>query len=504
MASPVDAGRATTNITAGSNSWSVNLPAGIASGNLLILLLRAQGTTTFTVSGWTQLATSTADGSGDRTSVYWRRADGTEGSTVTVGLSNSFKGAAIAYRITGAADPQITSAATGTNTAPDSPITSTLPAGDYLFLTLAGIEGEGTVTGSPSGYTNSVTASSGTGGAVASNLIVMAASRQATLAASTTENPPAWTVSTSDNWTAWTVIIPAAVAGNNFTRTPADTITLSDSIALKVGVRKADTITLSDATSRVWGALVSRADTITLSDLATKSTGIARADTLSLSDNMVAQIIRVLQLADTITLSDAVAKSARLARSDTVALSDQFARAWAAVRSLSDQVTMSDAVAKAIGATLADTISTSDTFGKTDVLARADQITLADAMARTYGLSRSNSIAMSDQIVRGLGLARADTITLGDALTRAAAISRADTITLSDQIDVDLTSGAGSGLTLNLVDTITLTDAVAKALSLSRADVIALADDLARAVNGRFQGSGDAIRCIFLGRFGIY
>lgn len=40
MAAPVDAGRATTNITSATTPWTINLPGSIASGDLLVMFLQ--------------------------------------------------------------------------------------------------------------------------------------------------------------------------------------------------------------------------------------------------------------------------------------------------------------------------------------------------------------------------------------------------------------------------------------------------------------------------------
>jgi hypothetical protein len=214
MAAPSVAATSSTDVTSASASWAVNLPSSIASGDLLVLLMRTASTVTITTpSGWTLLASSTADSSDDVTAVYWRRATGSEGSTVSVSLSGSAKGAAFVWRITGAADPSITSAATGTSATPDPPATPAL-TGDYLFLWLGGWEGEQTnpPSGSPPFYSKDGGAGSGTAGSVSTNCRVAGASRQRTGLVSQSEDPGEWTISASDDWTAFTLYVtePAA------------------------------------------------------------------------------------------------------------------------------------------------------------------------------------------------------------------------------------------------------------------------------------------------------
>jgi hypothetical protein len=315
---------------------------------------------------------------------------------------------------------------------------------------------------------------------------------------------------------AWTILRSAAdtvtlsdAPGKGFTKPAADTITLSDEPVKKPGLNPADTVSLSDSFTEVWAIIRTAADTVTLSDLAAKGYGAAKADQISLSDNLTPLIVKVLELADSLSLSDAISKQPGLGRADTISLSDGFAKAWAAVRALADSLAMSDAVGKGIAHALADTIGTSDALGKGEVLAKADSISLADAIGKTYGISRTDSLALSDALVKGLGLQPSDTISLGDALTQLFTLVRADTLSLSDAANPVLTPEGGPGLTQNLADTITLTDVAVKALGLGKADILAMADSTARQLNGLFIDgspgiSSGAVRTIFIDRFGIH
>lgn len=214
MAFPVDAARTGTNGSTAAANKVCTLPSGISAGHLLILVLRSAGADTHsTPTGWTSLVLNdTADASDDTTSVWYRLATGTEGSTVTVNGTASLKFAALCWRITGAIDPstqppQISTAATGTSTTPNpASLTPTGGAKDYLWLWVGAWEGEQTSppAGNPANYSNPAGASSGTAGAVATNCQVAGASRQLNAAS---EDPPSWTISASDDWTAWTVAI---------------------------------------------------------------------------------------------------------------------------------------------------------------------------------------------------------------------------------------------------------------------------------------------------------
>jgi Concanavalin A-like lectin/glucanases superfamily len=197
VASPVDAGRVGTNITTATTSTTVNLPSGIAAGDVLILFARVSAGGLNVPAGWTALINVDAsDASDDQTSVLYRKADGSEGTTLNVTLNASAKGAVVVWRITGAADPatqapQASSLAlftTAANAALPPSISPTGGSKDYLFLILAGLDGETQTFTAPSGYSNLVSANSGTGAAAASNDVIAGASRQATTA---TETPGA-------------------------------------------------------------------------------------------------------------------------------------------------------------------------------------------------------------------------------------------------------------------------------------------------------------------------
>ena len=215
MAFPSIAGTATTNGSTAATNKICNLPTGIVSGDLLLLLLRSAGADTHsTPTGWTLLfLNSTADASDDTTSLWYRQADGAEGGTVAVNGTSSLKYAALAWRITGHANPatqapQFATIVTGTSASPNpGALSPTGGAKDYLWIWMGGWEGEQTSppASNPTNYTlNVIGANSGTGGAIATNCRVAGAARQLN---ATSEDPPLWTISVSDDWTATTVAV---------------------------------------------------------------------------------------------------------------------------------------------------------------------------------------------------------------------------------------------------------------------------------------------------------
>jgi hypothetical protein len=212
MAFPQVAGTATTNGSTAATDKVCNLPSGIASGNLLLLVLRSAAADTHTTpSGWTALFANETDASGgDITSCWYRVASGTEGTTVTVNGTASTKFASLAYRIAAhdsTTPPAVSTRATGTSTTPNPPaLTPGGGAQDYLWLWMGGWQGEQTSppAGTPTNYTDPIGASSGTAGSTSTNCRVASARRTLTAAS---EDPPAWTISVSDVWRAWTVAV---------------------------------------------------------------------------------------------------------------------------------------------------------------------------------------------------------------------------------------------------------------------------------------------------------
>lgn len=199
MAAPSDAGRNSTSISTAANPWAtVNLPASIAAGDLLLAFGRTGGAQTFTLpAGWNWgIENNVADATDDATSLIWKVAAGNEGASFSWGLSGNAKGASITYRITGHNGwlngiPTPFTYTTAANAA-DPPDSGTLPSDDYLLIVFAAIGGETqTFTAAPTNYVNLTTQNSGTGGLPATNCRVASASRG--LTGITSENPGAFT-----------------------------------------------------------------------------------------------------------------------------------------------------------------------------------------------------------------------------------------------------------------------------------------------------------------------
>lgn len=205
----------TTNETAVSTAGTshvVNLPASIAAGDLLLLVL-GKGSTAATINAhadWTELLDENA-----ATGFYiaYRWATGSEGATTTLTSSANTRSATIAYRISGAENPatqppEIGTTATGSSTTPDPPsVTPTGGAKDYLWLaalTRGGEEADDDtwVSAAPSGFTGLLQKACGT---VGTNLAGMVATAQRAENAAS-KDPATFTIATGA-WRAQTIAV---------------------------------------------------------------------------------------------------------------------------------------------------------------------------------------------------------------------------------------------------------------------------------------------------------
>ena len=213
MAFPSVSQTNTTNGTTATATAALNLPTGILAGDLLIVYVRVAiiGAIGWP-AGWVEVFDESPDAADDVNALAWRKADGSEGSTVTISNGNA-KFASMSWRITGAESPtvqapEVGARTTGSATQPDAgTVTPTGGSKDYLWITVYGMEGEQTgVTTYPTNYaSNQLFANSGTAGAVTTNVTMGAANRTAT---ASSENAGVWSVAgTLDDWTAFTIAV---------------------------------------------------------------------------------------------------------------------------------------------------------------------------------------------------------------------------------------------------------------------------------------------------------
>ena len=213
MAFPTIAATPTTGATTTGTSHTINLPSSIVSGELLILILAIDGAETTTwPAGYTAIIDEVQQSSILTTDVFYRIANGTEGSSISVTTGTNEIVNYITFRITdwhGTTPPEV-SYATGNDSAPD-PASETASWGgteDNLFI--AGLcynDGRTAVNAWPTNYSSNQTnqqdgAPGGTGVAIATREV-----------ASDTENPAAFGLDSSETWNAFTIVVRPAAAG---------------------------------------------------------------------------------------------------------------------------------------------------------------------------------------------------------------------------------------------------------------------------------------------------
>ncbi len=208
LAAPLVASVTETAFGTDTTDHHVDMPATVDAGDLLIVLFtNDENTIVNTPTGW-NLMTSDANGPHVRLSVYYRIAAGTEGGTTVNFVTTSAEEAvAQVYRVTnwhGITPPEISTAATGTDTTPDP--ASLDPAGwdvaDTLWLVVAGQDRGDQVTPTyPASYTNGIStlSSNGTG------RCQIHSARRVLAAAS--EDPGAFTIPVSEQWVAFTIAV---------------------------------------------------------------------------------------------------------------------------------------------------------------------------------------------------------------------------------------------------------------------------------------------------------
>ena len=187
-----------------TTSHTVNLPSNIASGDLLIVFIATDGNNQMTYpEGWNEFF-ALSEQLACHLSIAWRKADGTEGASITVTSSHSETSAHISYRITGAEDPttqapEASTGATGSSTNPDpDSLTPTGGAKDYLWIAIVSQDGAFTkITAYPTNYTD---------GEYKYDAGACVGLARRELNASS-ENPGTFTTSNDDNWVACTIAV---------------------------------------------------------------------------------------------------------------------------------------------------------------------------------------------------------------------------------------------------------------------------------------------------------
>lgn len=186
------------------SSHTVNLPAGIESGDLLLIFFASDGSPVITFPNegvdWFQLFET------DYTQVtfgaWYRIADGGEGASITVSTSASQEASYTSYRIIDySGTPEVGSSVTGTNANPDPPnLTPSWGSSDNLWFAICGYDRDVTVSSYPTFYTDGRNDVGGTPGGCG-----VGSARRTYRGAS--DNPLNFVLSGADEWIANTVAV---------------------------------------------------------------------------------------------------------------------------------------------------------------------------------------------------------------------------------------------------------------------------------------------------------
>jgi len=201
----VEATNGGTNLAA--NNHTVDLPAGIVSGDLLLVVFNCDGLEATTYpGGWTGLFEKQDGGAdGNTLSAAYRVADGGEGASITVTTAGAEDSAYQTYRISGYSGvPEVGTSAVGDSDSPNPP--SLAPSWgattvSTLWLAIAGWDGLETVNVYPANYTDGLDNTSA-GGADACGC---GSARREFKAAS--DDPGVFTLSGGNHWIANTIAI---------------------------------------------------------------------------------------------------------------------------------------------------------------------------------------------------------------------------------------------------------------------------------------------------------
>ena len=177
----------TTSSAVSTATPSVSLPASIVSGNLLLIFVQSDGNVTWTTpSGWTTIL-----GTASRVAGYYRVANGSEGSSVTVTQSGANPSAHASVQVNCYAASSFIEAGTLVTSSVDPPsITPSWAPTNTLIVTMASqYSATADFSAGPSGYSNFQHTYNGFSSAMAS------ATKQ--IIPGATENPGAFTPGTA-------------------------------------------------------------------------------------------------------------------------------------------------------------------------------------------------------------------------------------------------------------------------------------------------------------------
>jgi len=294
--------------------------------------------------------------------------------------------------------------------------------------------------------------------------------------------------------------IEIAAGSQDFTETPSDSISFSDSLTV-TGDRTIaldDSITFTDflGVDKEYTAFLLQEN----GDFLLQENGDKIAlenqdiifieelfETLNITDNLVSSASFSRELDDSITLADSILDSQRfnIILDDNVTFTDNLVNFSVFIKVLDDSLSLSDILAADAGfnVILDDSITFTDSLAKNVVFNKTldDSITFSDALGRdiVFNKTLAENINFSDSLaaVTGFNVALDDNITFSDSLVDffGVAISLSETMSLSDSL------AKQSIFNRTFLDTQNITDSLIDVteFNFSLDDTINLSDSLA-------------------------
>ncbi len=215
----------------GGDIHTINLPADIETGDLLLIFwtgAQTGGRNVSIPSGFTRLYF--ADGGNRRRTAWYKVASGAEGQTIDV-IAGTGVSAHTSYRIaagTYSSVPVVGVVATGHSSSPDPPVLSTgIGLVPTLWIATSHSDGNGSAS-SPSGYPPLITAYTGSVG----NNGARTATTHLVTTNATSQNPGAFSLDQNSSWAANTIALQGAfrkaVVKNEHTVTVTNSVNVSD------------------------------------------------------------------------------------------------------------------------------------------------------------------------------------------------------------------------------------------------------------------------------------
>lgn len=217
---PVIKSRAWSRVTANGTSHAITMPSGITVGDLLLAVISFDGTPTLsgydTSFGWTLLV-ERAQGSTQKTSIFYKVAEGSD--TLTVTTSASEQSAAVVLRIQSFVGVPTVTGADGSSTNANPPEHDAGTSSRHLWIAAAGWDQSASFStlDSPANYGSLITipadSTQGTGIATTERFLE-----------TQVEDPVAFT-SSSEQWVAFTIAIEGLATTPTLTTSLASLIT---------------------------------------------------------------------------------------------------------------------------------------------------------------------------------------------------------------------------------------------------------------------------------------